>query len=65
MVTSPLVSPIPLMQARVFVPSMFMAHDPQIPSRQERRKVRVESISFLILMSASSTIGPQVSRSTS
>ena len=33
-----------------------------IPSLQERRKVRVGSISFLILMSASSTIGPQLPR---
>jgi hypothetical protein len=32
---------------------MFMAHEPQIPSRQERRKVSVGSISFLILMRAS------------
>lgn len=30
------------------------------PSLQERRKVRVESISFLILISASRTIGPQL-----
>lgn len=30
-----------------------MAHEPQIPSRHERRKVRVGSISFLILMRAS------------
>ena len=33
-------------------------------SRHERRKVRVGSISFLILFSASRTIGPQVSIST-
>ena len=52
------------MQARVLIPSMFMAQEPQIPSRQDRRKVRVGSISFLILISASRTIGPQVSRST-
>ena len=30
------------------------------PSLQERRKVRVESISFLILIRASRTIGPQL-----
>ena len=36
-----------------------------MPSRQERRKVSVESISFLILISASSTIGPHASISTS
>ena len=30
-------------QARVFFPLMFMAQDPQIPSRQERRKVNVGS----------------------
>lgn len=39
---------------------MFMAQEPQIPSRHERRKVRVGSCSSLILMSASKTIGPQL-----
>jgi len=29
---------------------MFMAQDPQIPSRHERRKVKVGSDSFLILI---------------
>ena len=43
---------------------MFIEQEPQMPSRQERRKVSVESISFLILISASRTIGPQVARST-
>lgn len=42
-------------QARVLTPSMFMAHEPQIPSRHDRRNVSVGSTSFLILMSASST----------
>jgi hypothetical protein len=51
-------------QARVLTPSMFIAHDPQIPSRHERRKVRVGSISFLILMRASSIMGPHWFRST-
>ena len=41
------------------------AQDPQIPSRHDRRNVSVGSISFLILISASRTIGPQLSRSTS
>ena len=36
-----------------------------MPSRQERRKVSVLSISFLILISASRTIGPHLSRSIS
>jgi hypothetical protein len=36
--------------ASVLTPSMFMAHDPQIPSRQDRRKVSVGSTSFLILI---------------
>ena len=53
-----------LMQARVLTPPMFMAHDPQMPSLQDLRKVTVESCSFLILMSASNTMGPQVFRST-
>ena len=51
---------MPLRQARSLVPSMFIEHDPQMPSRHDRRKVSVGSISFLILISASSTIGPQV-----
>jgi hypothetical protein len=54
-----------LVQASVLVPSMFIAQEPQMPSRQERRKVSVGSILFLILISASSTIGPQSSRSMS
>ena len=55
---------MPLVQASVLTPSMFIAQEPQMPSRQERRKVSVGSISFLILISASRTIGPQSSRST-
>lgn len=51
-------------QASVFMPPMFMAHEPQIPSRQERRKVKVESCSFLILIRASSTMGPHAFKST-
>uniref|UniRef100_A0A804Q4B0 CDP-diacylglycerol--serine O-phosphatidyltransferase n=1 Tax=Zea mays TaxID=4577 RepID=A0A804Q4B0_MAIZE len=43
---------------------MFMAQLPQMPSRQLRRKVSDGSYSFLILSSASSTIGPQSDRST-
>ena len=35
-------------QANVFVPSIFIAHDPHIPSLQDRRKVSEGSISFLI-----------------
>ena len=52
-----------LMQASHSVPSMFIAQDPQMPSRHERRKVSVGSISFLILLNASNTIGPQALRS--
>jgi len=48
----------------VLVPSMFMEHEPQMPSRQERRKVSVGSMTFLIQISASSTIAAQSSRST-
>jgi hypothetical protein len=48
------------MQANVLVPPIFIAHDPQIPSRHDRRNVKVGSISFLILMSASNIIGPQL-----
>ena len=62
---SPFTSAMNLVQASVLVPSMFIAHEPHTPSRQERRKVSELSISFLILISASRTIGPQVSMSTS
>ena len=36
--------------ARVLTPSMFIAHEPQIPSRHDLRNVNVGSISFLILI---------------
>ena len=61
----PLLSSMARVQASVLPPSIFMAQDPQIPSRQERRNVNVGSISFLILISASRTIGPQLSISMS
>ena len=48
-------------QARVLLPLMFMAQEPQIPSLQERRKVRVGSES-LILMRASRTMGPHLQK---
>ena len=47
------------MHASQFVPSMFIAHEPQTPSRQERRKVSVESTLFLIQIRTSRIIGPQ------
>ena len=53
------------MQASVFTPSIFMAQDPQMPSRQDRRNVSVGSISFLMVISASSTIGPTRAMSSS
>jgi hypothetical protein len=37
-----------LVQASVLVPSMFIAQEPHTPSRQERRKVKVGSMSFLM-----------------
>src|SRR5947209_16211375 len=64
-VAGPAVSDMNRVQANQFVPSMFIEHEPQTPSRQDRRKVSVESISFLIVISASRTMGPQVLRSTS
>lgn len=42
------------------LPSMFIAHEPQIPSLQDLLKVRVGSNSFLILRIASNTIGPHL-----
>jgi hypothetical protein len=50
-----------LVQASVLVPSMFIAQEPQMPSRQDRRSVSVASILFLIHNNPSSTIGPQSS----
>ena len=58
-------SSIALVQASVLRPSMFIEQEPQMPSRQERRKVRVLSTSLLILISASRTIGPHSARSIS
>jgi len=48
------------MHANVLHPQIFIAHDPQIPSLQLRRKVKVGSISFFILFRASRTIGPHL-----
>ena len=59
-----LISSMPRVQASVLAPSMFIAQEPHTPSRQERRKVSVGSILFLIQISASRTIGPQSWRST-
>lgn len=53
------------MHANVLVPLIFIAHEPQMPSLQERLKVNVVSISFLILIKASKTIGLQSFKSTS
>jgi hypothetical protein len=64
MVTGPRMSSMAFRQASVLVPAMFIAQEPQTPSQQERRNVRVESISFLILIRPSRTIGRQVLRST-
>ena len=55
----------PLVQARVLRPSMFMEHEPQMPSRHERRKARVGSMVFLMWIRASSSIGPWSSADTS
>jgi len=58
MVLAP-ISSMPLVQASVFAPSMFIEQEPHTPSRQERRNVSVGSILFLIQISASRIIGPQ------
>ena len=50
-------------QASVLTPSIFIAQLPQIPSLQLLRNVNVGSTSFLILISASSIIGPVFVRS--
>jgi len=43
-----------------FVPSMFIAQEPQTASRQERQKVSVEPTLFLIRIGTSRTIRPAV-----
>ena len=48
-------------QARPFSPLMFIAQEPQIPSRQDLLKASVVSCSFLILNRASRTMVPQLS----
>ena len=48
-------------QARPFSPLMFMAQEPQIPSRQDLLKASVVSCSFFILNRASRTMVPQLS----
>ena len=48
------------MQARELQPPIFMAQEPQMPSLHDLLKVRVGSISLLILIKASSTMGPQL-----
>ena len=45
------------MHAKVLTPPIFIAQDPQMPSRHDLLKVNVGSISFLILIKASNTIG--------
>jgi hypothetical protein len=54
-----------LVQASVFRPLIFIAQEPQMPSRHERRSDSVVSISFLIFNRASSTMGPQLAISIS
>ena len=50
-------------QASVLTPSIFIAQLPQIPSLQLRLNVKVGSTSFLILIKASSIIGPVLFKS--
>ena len=54
-----------VMHARLFLPLMFMASEPQTPSRQERRKAKLSSASALMRISASSSILSVGSSSTS
>jgi hypothetical protein len=50
--------------ANVFTPLMFIAHDPQMPSRHDLRKLNEWSCSSLIFKRTSSIIGPQSFKST-
>jgi len=43
MQTAPFTSSIGFRQASVLLPSMFIAQEPQMPSRHDRRMVRVEA----------------------
>ena len=47
-------------QASVLTPFTVIEHDPQMPSRHDLLKVKVGSISFLILINASNIITPQL-----
>ena len=50
--------------ANVFTPLMFIAHEPQMPSLHDLRKLNEWSCSSLIFKSTSSIIGPQSFKST-
>ena len=52
-------------QASPLTPSIFIAQEPQTPSLQDLLKVKVVSISFLILIRTSRTMGPHSSILTS
>lgn len=49
-----------VIQAKQFCPSIFMAHEPQIPSRHDRLNDRVASSVFFIVNSASKYIWPYI-----
>ena len=61
---SPLISSAAEVHASVLTPLIFIEHEPQIPSRHDLLKVNVLSITFLIRINISSTIGPQAFIST-
>ena len=50
-------------QANVFVPLIFIEHDPQIPSLQDLLNASVESTLFFIYSNTSRPIGPNLSLS--
>ena len=50
-------------QANQFVPSMFIEQEPQMPSRHERRKVSVESISLAAIRQSFLALGSDATRS--
>ncbi len=64
-ISRPGTSSQPWVQASVLRPPMFIAHEPQTPSRHERRNASVGSMVFLMWMSTSRSIGPHASTSTS
>ncbi|MCY1542409.1 hypothetical protein D9M68_781550 [compost metagenome] len=62
-VTTPFSDFMLVTQASPFLPLMFMASEPQMPSRQERRKDRLGSTAFRRMSTSSSMRSPGLTSS--